>query len=170
MALTDLEWAILAAILCLAALTIGLCTTLLARSSKSSSSSSSPVTNGTIGSDKPTFSDQTPASAYPSPSTVPSRTLSTCLDLFASSALTSPLSYPCSDCVPLLLSTVNDYTEPLANGNSTGVGAILQFCALNDVFRSTNSNGLHENGWMRDGSPCTWSGVTCDDRGRVTAL
>jgi hypothetical protein len=154
----------------LAALTIGLCTSFLARSGKSSSSSSAPVVNGTHGSGNPTFSDQIPASSYPSPSAIPSRTLKTCLQLFSSSAPTSPLSYPCSDCVPLLSSTANDYNAPLSDGNATGVGAALQFCAMNDVFRDTNSNVLQENGWMKDGSPCTWSGVTCDARGRITEL
>jgi len=155
-------------VICVAVLTIGLCTSLLARNARNSSSPS--ATSDGSGPNAPTYSDQTPASSYPSPSAVPSRTLTTCLELFATSATTSPLSYPCSDCVPLLSSATNDYSLPLSNANSTGVGAALQFCALNDVFRDTNSNGLQEKGWMKDGSPCTWSGVTCDERGRVMTL
>lgn len=162
----DLQWIILLVVVLLAALTIGLCATFLTKSSDRKADFTIAGTNGT----ETTPTSITEASAYPTPSTAPSRTLTTCLELFATSAPTSPLSYPCSDCVPLLTSTTNDYSYPLSNGNSTGVGAALQFCALNDVFRGTSSNGLHEDGWMLDGSPCSWEGITCDDRGRVTEL
>lgn len=157
-------------VICLAALAIGLCTSLLTKKSNKSVSSATATASSSDGSQATLASVQGPASTYSTPSSAPSRTLSTCLELFATSASTSPLSYPCSDCVPLLSSTDNDYFIPLSSGNSTGVGAALQFCAVNDIFRATEGNGLHEAGWMKDGSPCTWSGIKCDDRGRVTQL
>ena len=160
----------MALVICLAALAIGLCTSLLTKKSGTSASSASATSSRSEAGQATLASVQGPASAYPTPSSAPSRTLSACLELFATSAPTSPLSYPCSDCVPLLSSADNDYFNPLSNGNSTGVGAALQFCAVNDIFRATEGNGLHEDGWMKDGSPCTWSGIKCDDRGRVTQL
>lgn len=161
-AVVDTKWIILLAVIGLIALTVGLCISLLAKSHEHSSSPANGVETAST-------SDSLP-SAAPTPSTAPSRTLSTCLDLFATSAPTSPLSFPCNDCVPLMRSTTNDYSYPLNNGNASGVGAALQFCALSDVYRSTSSNGLHEKGWMLDASPCSWDGITCDDRGRVTEL
>ena len=161
----DSQILILVVIVLLAALTIGLCTTLLTRSSDQDKSKITS-SNTTDTESTSSFSQ----SAYPTLSTTPSRTLQTCLDLFTTSTPTAPLSYPCSDCVPLLSSTQNDYAYSLNNGNTTGVGAALQFCALSDIFRATGGNGLAENGWMKDGSPCSWSGITCDARGRLTEL
>jgi hypothetical protein len=161
---------VLVVFVCLAALAIGLCTSLLTKKSSTTETPASTASSSSVGENVSAVSEEGPTSALPTPSSAPSRTLSTCLELFATSAPTSPLSYPCSDCVPLLSSTDNDYFNPLSNANATGVGAALQFCALNDIFRSTEGNGLHEDGWMKDGSPCTWAGINCDDRGRVTQL
>ncbi|RXK40806.1 hypothetical protein M231_01865 [Tremella mesenterica] len=163
------KYSIVLIILALAALIIGLCTSLLTRSSGSSTTSSTS-SNSTSSSSSLSSSQSTTAS--PPTSTSTSQTLTTCLQQFSSSAPTSPLSYSCSDCVPLLSSAQNDFTVPLVGGNSTGVGAALQFCALLDVYRGTQDvSGLKTGGWAGNASPCDgWSGVTCDSRGRITEL
>ncbi|KAI9633745.1 uncharacterized protein MKK02DRAFT_38401 [Dioszegia hungarica] len=103
--------------------------------------------------------------AAPAPSST-SRTLQTCLDLYTSSS-TAP--YPCSDCTPLLLGTTNDFTTPLVNGNSTGIGAALQYCTLMDVVAAGNRSGFEALGWTGKGA-CGWKGINCDPRGRVTDI
>ncbi|ORY31636.1 hypothetical protein BCR39DRAFT_87556 [Naematelia encephala] len=155
---------ILIAIIALAVLTIALCTTLLTRSNKTAASSiSSPDINA---SSSIISSSPTSSTSAPTPASSTSRGLTTCLDEF-SSASTSPTTYPCADCVPLLTSTTNDYLSALDDANATGVGAALQFCALMDVKLA--STGLDT--WGKDSSPCEgWDGVTCDERGRVTEL
>ncbi|WWC72208.1 uncharacterized protein I206_106169 [Kwoniella pini CBS 10737] len=150
------------AILVLAALIIGLCTTLLRKDSKTSSASSDPskTTDG---------SRSTATSSAETPTSTSSETLQSCLDQFRVSP--EPSTYPCGDCVPILSSVTNDYSQPVVNGNATGVGSTLQFCALKDVYQqvSGTKNGL--NGWMIDSSPCGgWNGVSCDSRGRITGL
>ncbi|WVQ84764.1 hypothetical protein IAT38_006921 [Cryptococcus sp. DSM 104549] len=153
---------IIMAILLLVALTVGLCTTLLRKSN--SSSSSLDTSNSTD-----TSASSTATSSASSPSSTSSQTLTACLTQFASSAPSSPSSYPCSDCVPLLTSTTNDFSQPLVNGNSTGVGSALQFCAMIDVWNKVESgDGMSK--WGTNASPCGWSGVSCDSRGRITGL
>ncbi|OWZ35940.1 hypothetical protein C351_05006 [Cryptococcus neoformans c8] len=153
--------AIILTILFLAALTIGLCTSLLRKSSSSSSNDAASADNSS-GS-----ATATPSAA--SVSSTSSQTLSTCLNLFTSSAPTSPASYPCSDCVQVLQSTTNDFSEPIVNGNSTGVGSALQFCAMMDIYSHIeNTSGLSK--WGEDASPCGWDGIACDSRGRITIL
>ena len=155
--LKTIQYVIVAIILIVATLTIGLCTSLLTRWS----SKSNPDSNSNA-------DEATSAAAAATPTS--SRTLATCLNVFGTSAPTSPLTYPCDDCVPLLTSTENDFASALEGGNATGVGASLQFCALVDVLKKTNSGGLEGGGWGKDASPCGWSGVDCDDRGRVVEL
>ncbi|WVQ66681.1 uncharacterized protein L199_004870 [Kwoniella botswanensis] len=153
------KYGIAIAILILAALIIGLCTTLLRKDSKSSSSSSS--SNSTDTSTTATTSAAVPTSTS-------SETLTSCLDQFR--VLPTPTSYPCSDCVPILSTVTNDFSQAVVNGNVTGVGSALQFCALRDIYQKTASkDGLTD--WMKDASPCGgWSGISCDPRGRITGL
>jgi hypothetical protein len=66
------------------------------------------------------------------------------------------------------VATQNDYETALVAGNSTNVGAALQFCALMDVYRAAPV--LEGQGWAKEGGVCGWQGVRCDDRGRVTDL
>jgi hypothetical protein len=156
------QYSIILIILCLAAMIIGLCTSLLTRSSSSSSSS----TDSSASSSSASGAASSPSASQ---SSAISSSLSTCLSKW-SSASASPTSYPCSDCVPVLSSTTNDYDTPLVNGNSTGVGAALQFCAMMDVYRSSNQTALGADGWAKNASPCGWKGATCDARGRITQL
>ncbi|WVF67301.1 hypothetical protein IAT40_002052 [Kwoniella sp. CBS 6097] len=160
------KYSIVLAISLLAALIIGLCTTLLRKGSDKDSSSSS--SSSSTGSSDP---DSTSTSSAASPTSTSSETLTSCLNLFSNSAPNSPPSYPCADCVPLLASTANDFASPLNNGNSTGVGSALQFCALMDMFKKTPSPSGGMKGWGADSSPCGgWNGVTCDTRGRITEV
>ncbi|KAK8853406.1 hypothetical protein IAR55_004112 [Kwoniella newhampshirensis] len=162
------KYSVIFALILLVALTVGLCTALLTRSS-SKSDKSAISSNTTESSSSSPSATGSASSSSPSSTVSTSQTLTTCLKQFSDSAPTSPSSYPCSDCVPLLTSTTNDFSEPVVNGNSTGVGSALQFCALMDVLKKTEGNGL--SGWGEDASPCGgWSGVSCDSRGRITSL
>lgn len=91
-----------------------------------------------------------------------------CLALFNSQSVgaRNGVLYPCSVCVPILERKPNDFLT----GNSTGVGQVLQFCALADLLFASPVSMLHGAGWGV-GSPCVnWTGVACDERGRVTSL
>jgi hypothetical protein len=113
-----------------------------------------------------TPSTTTPTLPAPTATDAPAN-LKSCLEQYSTSA-SSPTSYPCSECVPLLVSTINDFETPLVGGNSTNVGAALQFCALMDVYRAAPA--LDSQGWAKEGGVCGWNGVKCDERGRVTEL
>ncbi|WRT70035.1 uncharacterized protein IL334_007028 [Kwoniella shivajii] len=153
------KYSIILAIFILSALIIGLCTTLLRKGSSGSSTSSSSNS---------TEMTSTLSTSAAVPTATSYETLTTCLDQFR--ILKSPSTYPCSDCVPLLSTTTNDFSTPLVDGNSTGVGSALQFCALMDIYKKTSlTEGM--SGWMKDSSPCGgWNGISCDSRGRITGL
>lgn len=162
----DGQYRILIAILVIVGAAISLAAVLLTRRSTASSSTPSSGSNSTA---TPSSSPSTSLSASgttsaPAPTST-SRTLQSCLDNF----LSPNSGYSCSDCTSLLLGTTNDFTTPLVNGNSTGVGAALQYCTLLDVVSAGNRTGFEGLGWTGKGS-CTWSGVKCDARGRVTEL
>jgi hypothetical protein len=114
-------------------------------------------------------SESNPTTVLTTPSTATDApaNLKSCLEQYSTSA-SNPTSYPCSECVPLLVSTINDFETPLVGGNSTNVGAALQFCALMDVYRAAPA--LDSQGWAKEGGVCGWNGVKCDERGRVTEL
>lgn len=140
------------------ALIIGLCTSLLTRSP----SSSSPTSDS---------SPSSPPDSAGQPANIqgPSQSLTSCLSAYGNSSV-APLSYPCSDCAPVLRQAENDFAFPLVNGNSTNVGAALQLCALVEVYQATGEpSGLLRGGWGK-GTVCNWDGVTCDSRGRVSGL
>jgi hypothetical protein len=143
----------------------------------SSSTASLPLSDPAIASPSPSISASqssgiaslSPSTTNPSAQTAPtstSRTLQTCLDNFAS---TSASPYPCADCTPLLLGAPNDYNTPLVNGNSTGVGAALQYCTIMDVQGAGDMTAFEAIGWVGKAT-CGWSGIKCDSRGRVTEL
>lgn len=57
----------------------------------------------------------------------------------------------------------------MVNGNSTGVGSALQFCAMMDIYNNIEDiSGLSK--WGADASPCGWDGIGCDSRGSITSL
>lgn len=94
--------------------------------------------------------------------------LDDCLTLFSSEAVgaRTGVLYPCSMCVPLLQAAPNDFIS----GNQTGVGEALQYCALLDVLFASEVTTMQAGGWGV-GPPCAnWTGVACDERGRVTSL
>lgn len=154
----DRQCGIMIFIMLLVAMTIGLCATLLTRSGSSSSSSqsSTPISTQSGGG--------TSTVSVPPEATSTSATLQSCLSRYSDTAN----AYPCSDCVPLLSSTMNDFLQPLVNGNATNVGAALQYCAMMDLAREMNTTGV--TGWGQDRSVCGWTGVQCDPRGRVGNL
>ncbi|KAL7423949.1 Delta(24)-sterol C-methyltransferase [Cryptotrichosporon argae] len=152
------KFAIVFIILALVGLVVGLCVSLI---SKSSSSTLVATSNSTSAAS--TLASSVTTSSAAAASTT-SATLAACLSQFAST--TTPSSFPCANCVSVLGTATNDYLAPDA-GNATGVGAALQFCALRDVADAVDG-GI--TGWGDSTSPCGWSGITCDARGRVTAV
>lgn len=98
--------------------------------------------------------------------------VSSCLSQFTSSA-SSPGSYPCGQCVPILSAIPNDLSSSSSSTSITGQGNILQFCALQAInagLSSSSSSALTSVGWMKDTKPCTWQGVSCDGQGRINQL
>ncbi|KAG8997270.1 hypothetical protein FRB90_012532, partial [Tulasnella sp. 427] len=96
--------------------------------------------------------------------------VSSCLSQFASTS--SPASYPCSQCVPILSAIPNDLSSS-SSTSITGQGNVLQFCALQAVnagLPSSSSSALTSVGWLKDTKPCAWQGVSCDSQGRINAL
>jgi len=126
------------------------------------SSTSDSESNPTTGSITPSATD--PTLPAPTATDAPAN-LKSCLEQYSTSTY-NPISYPCSECVPLLVSTINDFETPLVGGNSTNVGASLQFCALMDIYRAAPA--LDAQGWAKEGGVCGWNGIKCDPRGRVT--
>ena len=160
---------------------VGICLAFLLRRPASSSpstpssdtspgSSDSASTSATVSAGSPVSGSQT-SGASPSPSVTPPSRLETCISQY--NALTGDTSsYACSECVPLLLGTTNDFTQDSGGGNGTGVGAALQFCTLRDIVNAGDASAFGSDagvGWgQRD--VCRWRGVQCDSRGRVEEM
>ncbi|KAJ9107444.1 hypothetical protein QFC21_000897 [Naganishia friedmannii] len=98
--------------------------------------------------------------------------------LFTSSASSSPLTYPCSQCMTPLSSATNDFANVTSDKGTPGVGSVLQFCALQAIYKTTEGVNPGDftaagvlSGWMKDTGVCTgWTGVECDSQGRITSL
>jgi hypothetical protein len=103
----------------------------------------------------------------------PSRTLSpaeaqslTCTSLFALTAPSDPLSFPCTTCFSSIISLTPSTLRTLEQAQ------VVQFCALKDVYdaRSSNSTLGASEGWMVNTAVCGYGSVTCDANGRVQEL
>lgn len=149
---------------------VGGCAAFFARRKDSSAASDSVA-------DQPqetTDTASTTASAPAPTSTTPVYNVDTCLSLFTLSAPSAPTTYPCGPCTPAFQAIPNDLAT--SSGNTTGVGAALQFCALQAIFAGTSGATTGKragvlDGWMENVNPCSgWDGVTCDKAGRITEL
>lgn len=169
-------------LLLLACVVIGLCVGLLSRRDHSQQETSSNADPAQRPDASATYTSSAPqeTSSVPPPSAY---TLESCLSLYALAATSGPTSYPCGECTGILTQAPNDLShESGSSGNATGVGSALQFCSLQSIFLNTQSAGGELNGeqkrasvlegWMRDTNVCGggWSGVYCDDGGRITTL
>ncbi|ORY84109.1 hypothetical protein BCR35DRAFT_351877 [Leucosporidium creatinivorum] len=103
----------------------------------------------------------------------PSRTLSpaeaqslTCTSLFALTAPSDPLAFPCTSCISSITSSTTPSSRTLEQAQ------VVQFCALKDVYevRSSNSTLGTSEGWMASTDVCSYGGVKCDAKGRVQEL
>jgi hypothetical protein len=100
----------------------------------------------------------------------------TCLSQFQLNAPSSPGSYSCSTCLPILQGVPTSFLKaPTTNSaTSQNITNAVQFCALKAVFDSAGqqggSNPLGNAGWLQNLAFCTWAGVTCGGDGRVTQL
>ena len=96
-----------------------------------------------------------------------------CVSQYALNAPSSPSSYPCSSCLPLLSSLSPSAISSLSTADVQTATNAVQFCALRAVFNDSDSNGqnsLGAGGWGRDVKFCAWSGVGCDGSGSVSSL
>jgi hypothetical protein len=161
-------------LLIIASAVIGLCLGLLTRKNHAEDAQESARTRAIT-------TTGTSSSAAPT-ATSTSYTLATCLSLFALSAPSAPRTYPCDQCLSILKTADNDF-DPNgdgaagSSGNSTGVGAAVQFCGLQSIF--VNTDGVEPSrkragvleGWMQNTNPCSgWSGIICDEKSRVRSL
>jgi hypothetical protein len=89
-----------------------------------------------------------------------------CLSQYILNAPSSPPSYPCSTCLPILQAV------PLSSNSQNAQQIInaIQFCGLRAIFDTANSQGQASLGWVNDVQFCAWNGVTCDSSGRVANL
>lgn len=100
----------------------------------------------------------------------------TCLTQFQLNAPSSPTSYACSTCLPILQSVPGTFLSSAATSSATkqNITNAIQFCALKSVFDaaggSGGSNPFGNAGWVKDTAFCTWAGVTCGGDGRVAQL
>jgi len=108
----------------------------------------------------------------PTSSTTLSANAQQCISQYILNAPTSPSSYPCSTCLPVLQAIPQNFTYSTAQDGQQVVNAI-QFCGLNAVFQDAVEGGqsaLSNGGWLTNLRFCAWSGVTCDGIGRVSSL
>ncbi|KIK39168.1 hypothetical protein CY34DRAFT_808597 [Suillus luteus UH-Slu-Lm8-n1] len=89
-----------------------------------------------------------------------------CLSQYTLNAPSSPSSYPCSTCLPILQAV------PLSSNSQNAQQIInaIQFCGLRAIFDTANSQGQASLGWVNDVKFCAWNGVTCDSSGSVANL
>jgi hypothetical protein len=99
-----------------------------------------------------------------------------CLTQYMVNAPSSPSSYPCSECLPLLQ---NASTAEIVSWNSNSQYAqqtasdAVQFCGLRAIFESatpTGQSALGQAGWVKDNRFCAWQDVTCNGSGDVSTL
>ena len=91
-----------------------------------------------------------------------------CITQYTLDAPTSPTTYPCSTCLPLLSNLSYNYTAVYPAARDA-----TQFCALRALWEDSDSNGqagLEASGWVKDVKFCTWGGVQCDGSGGVSSL
>ncbi|GHJ86060.1 hypothetical protein NliqN6_2462 [Naganishia liquefaciens] len=177
------KWTILIAlgILIICSVVVGVCVSLLANrhGSKRSSEEQDKSTDKSAG----TTSSSTSSAAVPTSSAATTYDLITCLDMFTLTASSSPLTYPCTQCIGPLSAAKNDFfVDDASDTGPQGVGSALQFCALQTIFKTTEGTGNGGliasasganvlNGWMKDTNVCAgWSGIKCDNLGRITTL
>lgn len=126
----------------------------------------SSSTSSSVSSVSATVSSSAP-SASSSPSSL-SAAAQQCITEYTVNAPSSPTSYPCDTCLPLLA----DLPSSVTDSYSAAIEAV-QFCALRSLWEdadSTGQSGLENGGWVEDVKFCSWSGVTCDSLSRVTSL
>ncbi|KAI0317420.1 hypothetical protein OF83DRAFT_1058720 [Amylostereum chailletii] len=91
-----------------------------------------------------------------------------CLSEYTLNAPSSPTTYPCSTCLPLLSQVPAD-----ASADYTTALDATQFCGLRAFWEDAGSTGrsaLETSGWVQDVRFCAWGGVRCDGSGRVSYL
>jgi hypothetical protein len=99
-----------------------------------------------------------------------------CLTQFQVNAPSSPTSYACSTCLPILQSVPSSFlTAPsTSTATSQNITNAIQFCGLQSIFQAASTgnggNPLGNVGWLQNVAFCTWDGVTCSGDGKVAQL
>lgn len=90
----------------------------------------------------------------------------TCTSLFALTAPSDPLAFPCTTCYDLITSSTTPTSRTLEQAQ------VVQFCAFKDVYeaRGSNSTLATTERWMTSTDVCSYGGVTCDAKGTVEEL
>ncbi|KDQ56386.1 hypothetical protein JAAARDRAFT_36554 [Jaapia argillacea MUCL 33604] len=108
-----------------------------------------------------------------SSSTLLSASAQQCLSQYTLNAPSSPSTYPCSTCLPVLQSVPYAQLESTDSGDAQQVVNAIQFCGLKGIFDNSGSNAqtsFKQSGWLNDTRFCAWTGVSCDGTGKVSAL
>ncbi|KIK22312.1 hypothetical protein PISMIDRAFT_504008 [Pisolithus microcarpus 441] len=97
-----------------------------------------------------------------------------CISQYTLNAPSSPSSYPCSTCLPALQGVPSSFTSNAANAqDAQTISNAVQFCGLRAVYETADSQGqatLGNGSWSQTINFCTWTGVACDNSGRVSSL
>ncbi|KAA1476500.1 hypothetical protein DENSPDRAFT_867314 [Dentipellis sp. KUC8613] len=91
-----------------------------------------------------------------------------CITEYTLNAPSSPTTYPCSTCLPLVAAVPSN----ISSVYPTAVDA-AQFCALRSLWEDADTagqSGFESAGWVKDVKFCAWGGVQCDGTGRVSSL
>ncbi|THH18676.1 hypothetical protein EW146_g2349 [Bondarzewia mesenterica] len=110
----------------------------------------------------------TPSSSSASSSSTLSADAQQCIMQYTLNAPTSPTTYPCSTCLPLLSNILYNYTSVYPAARDA-----TQFCALRALWEDADSGGqagLEASGWVQDVRFCAWGGVQCNGSGKVSSL
>jgi hypothetical protein len=120
------------------------------------------------------FLSSTTSTSTSATSTTTSLNVQQCISQYTLNAPTSPASYPCSTCLPLLSSLPQSSLSALSPSDAQSQYNAVQFCALRAIFDSADQVGQSTlsaaSGWFADVKFCAWIGVTCDSAGRVSTL
>lgn len=98
-----------------------------------------------------------------------------CLTQFQVNAPSSPTSYACGSCLPILQGVPSSFLSASTTDTATSQNITngIQFCGLKSIFDAAGNGGnnpLGNAGWLKDVAFCTWTGVTCGGDGKVSQL
>jgi hypothetical protein len=115
----------------------------------------------------PKFLPTMPPASAPTNTIMLSADTQQCITQYTLDAPNDPKGYPCSTCLPLLITVPTNATVYPVARDAT------QFCGLRSIWEDAGQQGqagLEAGGWVKDVKFCTWNGVRCNGAGRVSSL